>query len=429
MNLLIYTLCLFVFIAIKIPISFSLVLSSAVYLAFLTDLDFIILPQQMIAGVNSFPFIACPLFVLLGEFMHYSGATLRLVNMSRVFVGHIRGSLAHISILTSMLMAGIQGAAISDAAAVGSILIPAMKKDGYPANFAAALIAAASVLGPIIPPSISFVIYGSLGNVSIGRLFLGGFFPGVLVGIFLMIYSYIIARGEKYRGTLTPFELKSVFPGLRQGMVPMVIPIIVVGGIIGGLFTPTESSAIAALVALFLGVVIYRKIGRKEFLNCLLNTVYMLGSLVFLLGASATFGWIITIEGGAQLLADGLRAITDSPLVMMLMINALLFFLGLFVEAVPLIIMLTPILLPITTKMGYDPVHFGVIMTLNATIGLTSPPVGACIFVTCKLADVSIDSFTRAIIPLYIPLLLGLLVTILFPELVMFLPNLLMPIH
>ncbi len=429
MNLLLYTLALFVFIALKIPIAFSLLLSSVFYIMFLSDLDFIILPQQMIAGVNAFPYIAVPLFVLLGEFMHYSGATVRLVNMTRAFVGHLRGGLAHISVISSMLMAGIQGAAVSDAAAVGSILIPAMVKDGYPPNFSAALIAAASVIGPIIPPSITFIIYGSLGNVSIGRLFLAGVFPGILVGVFLMVYSYMLARGKSYRGSTTRFTLSGAWAGVKEGWLPLSIPIIVVGGIIGGVFTPTESSAIAALVALLLGVFIYRKVGLREFYYSLLHTVHMLGTLIILLAASATFGWIVTLEGGAQALAEGLLKIASSPLGMMIIINILLFLLGLFLEAVPLVIMLTPILLPIAVQMGYDPVHFGVIIVLNATIGLTSPPVGACIFVVIKLANINMGSFTRAIMPMYIPLLLALLAIILFPQFSMFLPNLLMPTH
>lgn len=430
MDMLIYCLVLLFLIIMGANIAFSLALSSLFYVVFFSTLDPIIIPQKMISSLDSFILLAVPCFVFLGEVMRLSKITDRLVSLANALVGHIRGGLAQVNIVTSMLMSGIQGAATADAAAVGSILIPAMKKDGYSASFSAALTSASSAIGPIIPPSLSAVVYGWMGEVSIGRLFLGGAIPGIMLGLYLMAYAYYISRREGYGGRLaTRFSVTRLQNGLKSGFLPLLIPLIIVGGIVGGVFTPTESAAIAVLVAVILGGFVYRELGWKELGECFLNTIRLMGSILLILACASTFGWILTIQGGSQILAHALLHISKNPLVVMLILNAILLIIGCFIDPMPILIMLTPIILPVAVAVGYDPVHFGIIMILNLTIGLSTPPLGLTMFVSCAIAEISVEEFMRPMLPLYIPLLLGLLTVILFPQIVMFLPNLLMPLR
>jgi C4-dicarboxylate transporter DctM subunit len=246
-----------------------------------------------------------------------------------------------------------------------------------------------------------------------------------------MIYSYLVAKRRNYGATQgqESFSVKRFYRNLKSGFLPLLIPIIIVGGIVGGVFTPTESGAVATMVAIILGVLVYRRIGLRELIESALNTIYMMGSVLIIVSAAATFGWILSIEGAGDLLGASLLRISKNPIVIMFIINTLLLILGCFIETVALLILLTPILLPVVVNVGYDPIHFGVIMVFNLTVGLTTPPLGLCIFVASGIAGISVKDFMREMFPLYIPLLLGLLTTILFPRLVMFLPNLLMPVR
>jgi tripartite ATP-independent transporter DctM subunit len=431
MELLIYFLLLLALILIGVPIAFSLLISAAVYVICFSTLDPIIIPQKMQYGLNLFVLLAIPFFLMLGEVMGRAGITGRLVDLANAIVGHVRGGMAHVNIVTSMLMAGIQGTAAADTAAVGSMLIPAMKKDKYEPNFAAAITAASSAIGPIIPPSLAMVIYGSLGNVSVGRLFLGGAIPGFILGIYLMIYSYLVAKKRNYGSShgQEGFSIKRLGRSLKAGFLPLLIPIIIIGGIVGGVFTATESGAVATMVAIILGVFVYRRLGWKELVDSVRSTIYMMGSVLIIIAAAATFGWILSIEGAGDLLSESLYRISKNPILIMLIMNALLLILGCFIETVALLILLTPILLPVAVKVGYDPIHFGVIMVFNLTIGLTTPPLGLCIFIASGIAGISVKDFMREMFFLYVPLILGLLTTVFLPKLVMFLPNLLMPVR
>jgi tripartite ATP-independent transporter DctM subunit len=425
MELLIYFLLLLALILIGVPIAFSLLISAAVYVICFSTLDPIIIPQKMQYGLNLFVLLAIPFFLMLGEVMGRAGITGRLVDLANAIVGHVRGGMAHVNIVTSMLMAGIQGTAAADTAAVGSMLIPAMKKDKYEPNFAAAITAASSAIGPIIPPSLAMVIYGSLGNVSVGRLFLGGAIPGFILGIYLMIYSYLVAKKRNYGSShgQEGFSIKRLGRSLKAGFLPLLIPIIIIGGIVGGVFTATESGAVATMVAIILGVFVYRRLGWKELVDSVRSTIYMMGSVLIIIAAAATFGWILSIEGAGDLLSESLYRISKNPILIMLIMNALLLILGCFIETVALLILLTPILLPVAVKVGYDPVHFGVIMVFNLTIGLTTPPLGLCIFIASGIAGISVKDFMREMFFLYVPLILGLLTTVFLPKLVMFLPH------
>jgi tripartite ATP-independent transporter DctM subunit len=429
MELGIYCLMLILLIFLGVPIGFSLVVSGIIYVTLLSPLDPIVIPQKMIAGLNSFPLLAVPFFLILGEVMGRTGITERLVKLADAMVGHIRGGLGHVNILGSLLMGGIQGAATADTAAIGSMLIPAMKKDGYTAGYAAAITAASSAAGPIIPPSLAMVIYGTMGNVSIGRLFLAGAAPGLIVGLFLIIYNYLISKKLNFgREQHKKFSLVKLGTNLKSGFLPLLIPIIVVGGIVGGIFTPTESGAMATIFALVIGVVFYRQFGWRDFLECSLNTLFVLGSILVVVAGAATFSWILNAEGAGAAFGTYLQSISSNPLVIMLIINFILLLFGCFIETIALILLFTPIFLPIVTSLGFDPVHFGVIMVLNLTIGMTTPPLGLCIFVACSIGQISLGEFMKDMLPLYIPMIAALLAVIWFPEVVMYLPDLLMPI-
>lgn len=430
MGLAIYCLILILLIFIGIPIGFSLIVSGIIYVTLLSPLDPIVIPQKMIAGLNSFPLLAIPFFLILGEVMSKAGITERLVNLADAMVGHIRGGLGHVNILASLLMGGIQGAATADAAAIGSMLIPAMKKDGYSAGYAAAITAASSAAGPIIPPSLAMVIYGTMGNVSIGRLFLAGAIPGLILGLFLIIHNHFISKKMNFgREQHKKFSLVKLGTNLKSGFLPLLIPIIVVGGIVGGIFTPTESGAMATIFAIMIGVLFYRKLGWRDFLECSLNTLYVMGSILIVIAGAATFSWILNAEGAGVAFSSYLLSISENPIVIMMIINLILLVFGCFIETIALILLFTPIFLPIAINLGFDPVHFGVIMVLNLTIGMTTPPLGLCIFISCSIANVTLGEFMKDMLPLYIPMIASLIAIICFPEVVMYLPNLLMPIN
>jgi C4-dicarboxylate transporter DctM subunit len=431
MELALYFLALIFLMFFGVPIAYSLLISAVFYIFFLSSIDPIILPQKLQVGLNSFPLLAVPFFLMLGNVMGHAGITVRLVGLANALVGHIRGGLAHVTIVTCMFMGGVQGAATSEAAAVGSILIPAMTRTGYSPSFAAALTAAASILGPIIPPSLPMVIFGSLCNVSIGRLFLGGAVPGILLGFYLMLYSYIMARQGKIgqMEKLEQFSFLRLQKSLKGGSLPFLIPVVIVGGIVGGVFTPTESGAVATMIAIALGILVYRQFRWKQFIESSISTLYILGSVMIIVAGAAAFGYILNLEGAAKLLGAALFAISKDPLMIMVIINILLLILGCFLETLAIIILVGPILLPIAVAAGFDPVHIGVVMVLNLAIGMTTPPVGLCIFVSCGIAGISVREFMRDMFPLYVPLLLGLITIVLFPQTVMFLPNLLMPVR
>jgi len=429
MELFIYSILLLCLIFIGMPIGFSLIVSGIIYIVFFSTMDPIVIPQKMIAGLNIFPLLAVPFFLMLGEVMCKTGITERLVGLADAIVGHIKGGLGHVNIVASLLMGGIQGTATADTAAIGSILIPIMKRNGYSPGYAAAITAASSAAGPIIPPSLAMVIYGTMGNVSIGRLFLAGALPGLILGFYLMIYNYIVARRKNYGiNQGEKFSLIKLGRGLRGGSLALLIPLVVVGGIVGGVFTPTESGAVATFVAILIGALIYRKLGLRDFIECSVNTLFLMGSILIVVAGAATFAWILNAEGAGTALGEIMFKISKNPLIIMLIINVILLLFGCFLETIALILLFAPIFLPIVSSVGYDPVHFGVIMVLNLTIGLTTPPLGLCIFVACGIGEINIKEFMDEMWPLYIPLLLALFTTILLPDIVMFLPNLLMPI-
>ncbi len=407
-----------------IPVAISMGIASIAAIAFGTNLPMVVVGQRMLAILDSFPFLALPFFVAAGMFMDRGGITRRLVDFAAIFVGRITGGLAQVLIGTNLVMSGVSGAATADCAATGSVLIPAMTRAGYSAAFASALTAAAATVGPIIPPSIMFVIYGAITNVSIGSLFLGGVVPGLLMGLYLMVAAYVISKRRGYPKMLTPSgrEMTRI---TVDALPALIMPVIVLGGIVGGVFTPTEAGAVAAAYCFFISTCIYRDLKLSDVPSLLLSTGILTATVMLIVSAASLVGWILARERVPDLLVNSFTNWTSSPIVFLACINIFLLLLGFFFEAVSLLILVTPVIMPLVYTFGIDPVHFGVMMVLNLTLALIHPPIGMNMFIVCAIGKVSVRDYTREVIPFLIVLIFALICVIYIPSLVLYLPHLL----
>jgi tripartite ATP-independent transporter DctM subunit len=419
------TLLLFVFIAILIagvPVFIALSGSSLLYTHFLAGIpDFVIL-HRMAGGIDSFPLLAVPFFILAGNLMNSAGITNRIYDFAVAMAGWTRGGLAHVNILGSVIFAGMSGTAIADAAGLGTIEIKAMRDHGYDKEFAVGVTAASATLGPIIPPSLPFVIYGMMANVSIGALFLGGILPGIVMTLLMMAYVYYCAR--KYgMGRDQAFSLRTLGVTFVAAFPALLTPTIIIGGMTFGWFTPTEAAIAACAWALMLGVLLYRTMSWKQFYKVTLDTIETTAGVLLIVGAASLFGWVLTTTRVAEQAAEALLTLTTNKYYILLMLNLLLLAVGCFLEPIAVISILMPILLPILLKVGIDPVHFGVVMTLNLMIGLLHPPLGMVLFVLMRVAKLSLDRATMAILPWLIPLLGSLILITLIPEITLWLPR------
>jgi tripartite ATP-independent transporter DctM subunit len=384
-----------------------------------------IVPQKMAQAMNSFPLVAAPLFVLMGNILGAAKLTDRIVRFASSLVGALRGGYAHASILSSMIFAGMVGSAVADAAGTGAVEVRAMKKAGYRAATAASISAAAATIGPIIPPSLPMVIYGVGADVSIGRLFLAGVVPGVLMGMSLMALVAIIAPRQGLP--------RQAFAGLREigrsfrgAFFALMTPVILLGGMFSGLFTPTEAAAVADIYALFLGFVVYRTLRIADLAPILVDTVETTGIVAVLVMAAGALGWCMSISRIPQTLAPAMVATIHSPLAFLLLSNAMLLAIGCFMETLAALLILIPILVPAAAGFGIDPVQFGVIMILNLILGTIHPPIGVVLFVMARIASVTFEEISRAILPWLAPLLCVLLAITLWPALTLALPHWLM---
>lgn len=415
--------CFFLLLALRVPIAFSL---GIVSLAFLIGRGEVLLAvsQRMSAAADSFPLLAIPFYILMGKLVNEAGLTDRIFGFAQCLVGHIRGGLAHVNILNSMIFAGMSGAAVADVGGMGAMEIKAMVDNGYDVDFSAAVTAASSTIAPIIPPSIAMVVYGVLASTSIGALFLGGFIPGVLMGLFMMAYSYAVAIRRNY--PLQPrANLRTLWHAFLLSIPGLLTPTILLGGIGLGIFTPTEAAVVAVFYTLFLGVLVYRRLGAGDLLRMLRETVDMTAVVVFVMTTASLFSWIMAREQVPQRFAEFILSTTSSPAVVLLLINILGLIMGCFFDGISILVIVVPIFLPILDRLGIDRVHFGVLFVLNTVIGLITPPVGVVLYATTEVAKISFERVVRATVPFIWPMLAALIMVTYVPWTVLVIPRLL----
>ncbi|MEO1950359.1 C4-dicarboxylate ABC transporter permease [Thioclava sediminum] len=414
-----------VLILIGFPIFFALLAApGAMLLLNGQERDFALLYRNLYNGMDSFPLLAIPFFMLAGEMMNSGGITRRLVEFSEAMMGHLRGGLAHVNVLSSMLFAGLSGSAVADTSALGSMLIPAMEQQGYTRKFAAAITAASSVIGPIIPPSGIMIIYAYVMGQSVAALFLAGIVPGALVGIGLMLMVKFMANKHGF----PPASKKHTWPERGQASLraffPLMTPVIILGGILGGVFTPTEAAAIAVAYALIVGLFILRTLRWGDLPHILMRAGLTSSVVLLLVGAAMAFKTVVSLAHAPEALAEFILGLSQNPLILLFLINILLFIVGMFLDAGPAIIVLGPILAPIFTGLGVDPIHFAIIMSVNLTVGLATPPMGLVLFVAAAVSKERVETIARAILPfLAVEVAVIFLITY-FPAISMTIPRL-----
>jgi C4-dicarboxylate transporter DctM subunit len=354
-------------------------------------MPYVLVSQRVFVGLDNFLILAVPLFILAGKLMNASGITKRLIDFFYVIIGHVRGGLAYVNIVASVFFAGITGAGAADTAAIGSIMIPAMKKDGYSPEYSGAVTAISSTIGPTIPPSIAMVVYGAMAETSIAKLFLAGFIPGLLLGLAQLLVAGFFARRQKFPVRQKVLSMRTVTIGFFNTILAIMMPIILLGGILSGIFTPTEAAGVAVFYALIVGFFIYRELKILTFLKIIYETSVLTGTILIILAMAHLFGWILAAETVPEIIANAMTSVTKNPILILLLINILLLFLGTIMETLAAIILMTPILLPLAQSIGIDPIHFGIIMTVNLNIGLATPPLGVCLLVASPIADVSLE--------------------------------------
>ena len=383
-----------------LPIAFALMIAPGISLFFDGQQSmFPMLLMRMYNGMDSFPLMAIPYFILAGEVMNRGGITTRLVRLSQALIGHLRGGLAHVNILSSILFAGLSGSAVADTSAIGSMLIPAMEKNGYTKRFSAAVTAASSVIGPIIPPSGIMIIYAFVMNVSVAGLFAAGLVPGLMVGFSLMGMTVYLSKKRNYPVASQRASFNEVFISFKGAILPLLTPIIILGGILAGIFTPTEAAAIAAGYAILISVFVLRTLKFKDIPKVLFNAALSSGMILFLVGASTAFATLVSLTGTAPKAMEIMNSISQNPLVLLFLVNLLLFFVGMFLDAGPAILILGPVLGPTFIGLGVDPLHFAIIMCVNVTVGLATPPMGLILFVAAGLSDEPVEKIAWEMLP------------------------------
>jgi tripartite ATP-independent transporter DctM subunit len=406
------------------PVGFSLIVCSVTYL-FFSDIGAMFAAQRMLAGLNSFPLLAVPFFIMTGHAMNSAGVTDRIFHFAKTLMGHVTGSLGHVNISASLLFSGMSGSALADAGGLGQLEIKSMRDAGYDDDIAGGITAASSIIGPLVPPSIPLVIYGVVSNSSIGKLFIAGIIPGILCAVSLMVMVYFIAKKRGY-----PVEPKATFrqraSAAKGAFLPLLTPAIIIGGIFSGIFTPTEAAVVSALYAIFLGAFVYRQITWKVLLEIFRETANTTAVVALMVMGVTLFGWVIAMEQVPLAVAEFFLTFSDNPLMFLLLVNIMLIFLGTFIESLALLLLVVPILVPVAVSFGIDPVHFGVMVMMNLMIGILTPPMGMALFVVAKVGNIPFDVLTRGVLPFLVPLLIVLALLAVFPQITMFLPNLLL---
>ncbi|SDM06288.1 TRAP transporter, DctM subunit [Modicisalibacter muralis] len=413
-----------VLMLVGMPIAFALGISSVSFLL-MADISLTIVPQRMFAGINSFVLLCIPGFVLAGNLMNAGNITEQIIRFSNALVGHIRGGLGLANVAGSMIFGGVSGTAVADTASIGSVMIPGMARSGYDKPFSAAVTAASSTVGPIIPPSLPMIICGSLASVSVGRMFIAGAVPGLLLGLAMMVTTYILAVKRGY-----PKEKRATLGQIlsegRSAFWALLMTFIILYGIIGGFFTATEASIVASVYALIVGMFIYKGLTWRQLPAIFADTALTTAALMLLVGMANLFGWILTTQQIPAIIAETILGISDNPIVVILIINLLLLFVGMFMETIAALIILFPTLLGVATGIGMDPIHFAVMMVLNLMVGLSTPPVGVCLFVASSIGNLPMLKVARAIVPFLVCNLIVLLLVAYIPAISLWLPNLIM---
>jgi tripartite ATP-independent transporter DctM subunit len=421
--MIIFVAAFIILLCVSAPITVALGGCSMVYALIGGTIPITTLIQTTFGGLTSFPLLAIPLFVLAGNLMNEGGLTPDLVNFARNLVGHIRGGLGHATILACAIFAAISGAAVATAVAIGVVMLPAMKKAGYDEGVAAALTCTASCLGPIIPPSIPFIIYGVSANVSIAALFLGGVLPGLVLAAALMVYMYIVATRHDY-----PRDRKKsgreILVAAFKALPALFMPVLIMGGILSGMFTPTEAAGVTVVYAAVMGAFYYRRLTFKNLPKVLLASGLESGMVMLLIAMSEPFAWFVAADQIPQIIIDWISHVTTSPYVILLLVNIFLIFLGIPMETAPALVIVTPVLVPIAASVGIDPVHMGIVVCLNLVLGLITPPVGAVLFAVCGMTNMSLDRLSRAIWPPFLVSLVVLAIVTYLPWLSTYLPRL-----
>jgi tripartite ATP-independent transporter DctM subunit len=416
-----------VFMVIGVPISFSLILCSLLVI-WVADLPLMVAVQQMFTGINAFTLLALPFFFLAGNVMTEGGISERLVQLAMALVGHLRGGLAHVNVVVGMFLSGISGSSTADAAAIGSVFCPAMKRRGYDEVFSVSLTACTATMGAVIPPSILMVVYGATAGVSIGALLIGGILPGVLMGLGLMLQSHVFAVKYDFPREHPRFlGLGAIWEGVKTAAWPLGVPFIIVIGMVGGVFTPTESASIAAVYSLFVTLVVFRSLRLSHLPKLLAETTIQFSQVLFCLGGASIFGWLLAFYQVPEMVTNFITAFTQDPIVIMILIVVINVVLGTFMDALPAILIFVPIIHPLAVTVGIHPVHLGVIVVMTQSFGLLTPPLGMVAMTACAVGGVPMMKIQKLLHIMMIPLLIVIVLCALAPWTVLLLPKLLVP--
>lgn len=417
MEIAVLFICLTILISLSVPIGIALGVSTLITLITTTNISTFMIAQNSFAALDSFTLLAIPFFILAGNFMRYGGVSKRLLNFADSLVGFLTGGLAMVTTLSCMFFAAISGSGPATVSAIGSFMIPAMKEKKYDAGYAAAITAAAGTIGVVIPPSIPFVIYGVVTGASIGDLFLAGIIPGVLMGVALMVTNYFISKKYGFVGSGGRPSFKKVVQSFKDAILALLVPVIILGGIYGGIFTPTEAAAVGAVYTFLIGKFVYKELGKKEIYDCLKDTVLINGATTFMIGLSMGFANLLTMEQVPGTIAAQLINLSSSKVVILLLINLFLLIVGCFIDNISSCIILAPIFLPVVTKLGMSPVQFGIVMTMNLAIGFITPPYGANLFIASAVGKMPMEDMIKYIWPLIGTIVAVLLLTTFVPAL------------
>ncbi|GAW91949.1 TRAP transporter large permease [Calderihabitans maritimus] len=410
------------FTIIGVPIGFAVGLTAIVLMFFIGMPEPMVLARRLVTGIDVYTLLAIPFFMLAGEIMNRAGLVHDILKFANAIVGRFRGGLAYVNVVGSMLFAGISGSAVADTAALGSLEIPMMEKDGYDKPFSSAITAASAIIGPIIPPSIPMIILGSIAQISIAKLFLGGTIPGILIGLSLFGYSYYVAKRRGYPVSKS-VNFKEFLQVFKKTIWALILPLIILGGIIAGIFTATEAGAIAVIYAVIISFVVY-KVKLKEYPEILKGAALNTGVVMLVCGAAMALTWYLAVAQVPQSLTEFLMNFTQSKWIFLLVLNILLFFVGMVIDLTPALFLLVPILLPVSKAYGVDPVHFGVIVVANLCVGLITPPVGTVLYVTTSISKIKLEKLVQELMPMYLVLFVVLMLITYVPFLVLWLPSL-----